>query len=189
MFFFPAIFLRPSKSAVLIDRTTGTNIGDMPAGLGLAGAFDGITTQGTGPSGSAGKTGVAYIGGPGPAGDTAYVGKTLASQKVFGKAIVYGSSNKGFSLDASGMSVEPSITLTIYGKQGSAPANATNGTILATSTFMDTANESFGRTLTSTDLVTGWDHLWVVVQWARRSGDTAATTTLYVAELQLFEWL
>jgi len=152
------------RALTLIDRTAGTNIGDMTGNGGLANAFDGTTSQ-TGPN-SAGLT-----------GEPTYVGKTLAGPKIFGRAIVYGSNNEGFILSAN-----PSTTLNIRGKSGSAPANSADGTLLGTTTFTDTTNESAGRQIDLADNRTTYDHLWVEITTGSSSGKR-------VAELVLYEWL
>jgi hypothetical protein len=136
-----------------IDRTLGTNIGDMTASGGLAAAFDGTTSQ----SGAVAAAKASTL--------NAFVGKTLAKKYAFSSATVYGSSNQGFW-----SSDNPSTTLDIYGKVGSAPASSTDGTIVGTTTFTDTANESAGRSVTSTDTNTLWDHLWVRI--SKASGAT-----------------
>ena len=146
-------------SLAVIDRTAGTNIGDLTETGGLAAAFDGVTSQAA--AACATKFSESQV----------YIGKTLALRQRFGRAVVYGSNNVGLSSD------NPSITINARGKQGSAPANATDGTILGTITFTDTADESAGRIIDSTDLMTEWDHLWVEM--------TSGDTNWRVAELVL----
>lgn len=89
-------------------------------------------------------------------GVTYALGKTLPSSSPISQAIVYGSSDQGF-INAS----NPSMDLYLYAKQGSAPTTATDGTLLASASFTDTSNESGGRTLTSSDTSTVWDHAWI----------------------------
>lgn len=155
---------------VLIDRTAGTNIGDMTVNGGLAAAFDGTTSQTTGSCArSAGS-------------DDGWVGKTLASPRTFGKALVYGANNQGF--DSRGVA-DSSVTLKIYGKSGTAPANKTDGTLLGTTgPFTDQLDESGGRQVDSTDTSTTWDHLWVY----EHTGGSGAGQVLYCAELVLYAW-
>lgn len=151
------------KNLTLIDRTAGTNIGDMTGAGGLAAAFDGDTTEN--------KDACARVeASPG------WVGKTLAASKIFGKAIIYGSDNAGFAGNSN-----PTITLTMYGKTGSAPANSTDGTVLGTTSFSDTADESAGREISSTNEAAAWAHIWV------RVSDSVGTDNLNVAELELYE--
>lgn len=81
-----------------------------------------------------------------------------ANPKAVGSAIVRGSNNAGFVSGAT-----PSVTLTLYGKNGSAPTLGSPGTSLGSTNFTDTANESGGRTITSSDTSTAYDYLAVVV--------------------------
>lgn len=155
-------FIAAAAGLVLIDRTLGTNIGNMTSGGGLAALFDGVISQ-------------AYaVSAIGPT-STGYGGKTLAAPRVFGQAIAYGSTDQGF---VSGSN--PSISFEIRGKNGTAPASFADGTLLASLTFTDTTNESAGRILTSTDLVTAWDHLWLTA--------TGSVFIFGATELQLYAW-
>jgi len=155
--------------ASIIDRTTGTNIGDMTANGGLAAAFDGDTTQGG--TTTANKTSVSSAG-------SAYVGKTTAAPTAVESVTVHGTDNQGYVA-----SVNPSTTLTLFGKQGSAPANSGDGTSLGSTTFTDTANESTGRTINSSDTATYWDHVWVRLTHADGSARTVG-----IAELVITGW-
>lgn len=147
-----------------IDRTLGTNIGDLTDDGGLAAAFDGDTSQGT--TACAAK-----------AASSGYVGKTLAARARFGRATIYGGDGTGSATGfVSGSN--PSVTINIRGKQGSAPSSRTDGTLIGTTTFTDTSDESGGRTINSSDTITEWDHLWAEVVAASGSG-------LRVAELVL----
>lgn len=150
---------------ILIDRTAGTNIGNLITQGGLAASFDGTTSQA-----AAACSGIA-------SNANGYVGKTLAGPKVFGRAIFHGSNDVGF---VSG--TDPSITATVRGKTGAVPSNfATEGSVIGTVTFTDTTNESAGRQIESTDLVTAWDHIWLRVA-------TGGADAKRVAELVLYEW-
>lgn len=149
------------KQLVLIDRTAGTNIGNMTANGGLAAAFDG-TTNAVHSSCAAQSVG------------DGWVGKTLASAKIFGRAIVYGSNNRGFVFGSN-----PTVTLYIRGKNGSAPSSETDGTILGTVTFTEGDDESAGRVINTTDPNNTWDHLFV--------HGTASPEFTYLAELVLYE--
>jgi hypothetical protein len=122
-----------------IAQATGTNFGDMTLGSGLSAIFDGNT----GTSGRAETT-------------VGYAGKNYTSSpKRIYQAIVTSLTN-GF--DASGTST--TITLTLYGKNGSAPANGTDGTVLSTTTFTDTES-LHSKTLVSSQPGTLWDYVWV----------------------------
>jgi hypothetical protein len=154
-------FASRSLSEVLVDRTLGTNIGNMTVNGGLAAAFDGTTNQGTAAC-AADTTG------------TGYVGKTHTVPRVPGRVTVHGSNDAGYSSGGNG-----SCTITWYGKKGTAPANATDGTVLGSITFTDTSNESTGRDITTQDQ-NGYDHWWVTV---------VVAANVFVAELVMYELL
>jgi hypothetical protein len=140
--------------------TGGTNIGNATINGGLAAAFDGTTNQ---------DSSVAAIS----ASASGYVGKTI-SKRVF-SATVYGCNDRGYVVSA-----DPSVTITLYGKTGAAPANGTDGTALGSVTFTDTANESGNpRSMTSSDTETLWDHTWVDV--------VSSGTSIAIAEVQIYE--
>lgn len=165
MIFGPPPFMAKSKTLVLIDRTTGTNIGDCTTNGGLSAAFDGNTSQ------------VFNSSATRQSATTAYVGKTLAASRTFGQAICFGSTNNGYKGGS-----DPTVTLTMWGKQGTAPASVTDGTNLGSISFTDQTNESTGRTISSNDLSTIWDHLWLGVAAAGAGG------AISVSELQLYAW-
>jgi hypothetical protein len=120
-------------------------IGDMVNGGGLNDAFDGDETE-------AAADGAALT-----SGTVAYVGVTFAADKPVRSCVVYGSNDAGFV-----SAINPTVTITLYGKTGAAPANyATEGTSIGSVSFTDTADESAGRTITMTDTVSEWDHVWV----------------------------
>lgn len=118
----------------------GTNIGNMTSGEGLAGAFNGTTGSGAG----------AYT-----TTNPAYVGKTI-TKRVF-KAVWWGVPAQGVIQDAN-----PSTTITLYGKTGTAPSSATDGTAIGSTTFTDDALNT-AHTITSTDNETLWGHIWCAV--------------------------
>ena len=105
----------------------------------------------------------------------AYAGKTFEQGTRISKIIAYGTNNNGFW-----STTNNDTTLDLYGKQGAAPANSTDGTLLGTLTFTDTNNEAAGRTVTSTDTVTHYDHMWV------RFSKLLAADALQVNEIQIF---
>lgn len=97
----------------------GTNIGDLTGGGGLAAAMDGDNSK-------------TYAQCATVAATTGYIGKTPTSSVKVSRAIVYGSSDKGFVTGA-----QPTVTLSLYGKTGSAPASGTDGTLLGSISFTD----------------------------------------------------
>jgi len=106
-------------------------------------AFDGVTNTDV--------TSCALLTG----GAAAYIGKNYTSSpNRMVQAVVYGANSGGFVL------ATPSITFSLYAKQ-TAPTSATDGTLLGTVTFTDTANESAGRTISSSDTTTFWNYVWV----------------------------
>jgi hypothetical protein len=120
-------------------------IGDMVNGGGLNDAFDGDVTENA-------ASGAALT-----SGTVAYVGVTFAADTAVRSCVVYGSDDAGFV-----SAINPTVTITLYGKTGAAPANyATEGTSIGSVSFTDTADESAGRTITMTDTVSEWDHVWV----------------------------
>lgn len=164
----PGTYNPPSgrgESAV-INRLAGTNIGNLVNFGGLAIAFDGVTNQID--SSCAGKNNALNNSG--------YVGKTFAAPTALDTVTVYGSNNSGF---VSGSN--PSVTIDIYGKNGAVPGSETDGTIIATLTFTETANESAGRAFNIADKLTMYDH-----SWARLA--QAANANIYVAEVVFTGW-
>lgn len=125
---------------VLVDRTIGTRFGNMTDGSGLAGAYDGNTAQDWGSSCRKNNA------------STGYVGKSYSSAFVFGKAKLYPSTTEGFSTVAN-------ITLSIYGKNGSNPANGTDGTLLGTTGLI--ADTLSPVEILSTDEATAYDRIWL----------------------------
>lgn len=155
-------------AAALIDRTTGTNIGNGTVGGGLAAAFDAVTNQTD--SSCAAKAAAAA--------NSMFVGKTNAVPTAIESVTVYGSNNSGYVF-----STNPACTLTLYGKMGVAPANGTDGTSLGSVSFTDTANESASpRTINSSDTATYWDHRWVNLTQANNA-------VIYIAEIQTTGWI
>lgn len=144
----------------------GSNIGDMTFNGGLAAAFDSNTNQ-TPAECARGIAG----------SSSAFVGKTPQARVGFGRAVIHGSNNRGFFTTGA----ESSVTINIRGKSGSAPASASDGTVVGTTTFTNTSDESGGRTIETTDSVTKWDHLFAEVLWG---GATNGSTV--VAELVIY---
>lgn len=149
---------------VTIDRTAGTIIGNFPGGSVDDAAFDGVTSQA---SGSCAFRLSSSNGG--------WIGKTLASPAVFGRAVVYGSNDLGFK-DGSGADV----TITFRGKTGAAPSGLSDGTVIGTLTFTDTSDESAGRTIETTDSSTAWDHIWLFI-------NSTGGNDYYIAEIVLYK--
>lgn len=127
----------------LYDRTTGTNIGNMTAGGGLAAGFDGNNSQAAGT-------------GPRFSGQVGWIGKTMAAPHPISRIQCYPSNNLGYHNNAN-----PTITIRLYGKSGAAPANATDGIMLGSISFADT--NTGPQTVTSSDTSTPYDHVWAYI--------------------------
>lgn len=126
---------------VLIDTSALVKFGDLTSGGGLSAAIN--------PS-DGGATGYKTA-------TTGWAGVTLGTASAVSHVEVTSATN-GF--DASGSATQ--ITLKLYGKQGSAPTSATNGTLLGTMGPFTDVNSATTRTIASTDTSTAWNHLWVV---------------------------
>lgn len=161
-----------ASSEVLVDRTTGSNIGDMTDGASIGNAFDGTTSQALSGGGGA----CPYRGSA-----NGYIGKDFSGPgaKRFSRFKVYGSNDAGFVFGAN-----PSTTIVIYAKNG-APASGTDGTQIGTTgSFTDTADESAGREITSTDTSTSYTHVWAYVN---DSGNPGAARSTCIAEIEMWE--
>lgn len=143
----------------LYDRTTGTNIGDATSGGGLAAAFDGDADE---PNNECAYRNV---------GANMWVGKTLAASAPISKVVTYGSNDAGYE------GVGGSITISLYAKNGAAPSNGTDGTLLATTGSIADVGTADPQTLTSSDNLTVYDHVWVYLQ---------GTTNQFIAELEIY---
>jgi hypothetical protein len=154
-------FILRELSSVVIDPASGSVIGGTWTDGGQTEIYVVVTSRAAGVAANGGVTDV-------------WSGKTYSGAKIFSKALLYGSNNGGF--DASD---NPSITINIYGKNG-APANKTDGTLIGTLTFTDTANESAGREITSTDLVNSYTSIWFSI-----IGD--GSHSIWVAEATFYE--
>lgn len=104
-----------------------------------------------------------------------YVGKNLgASATQISKAIIHAPSSGGYQNGGTA-----SMTATLYGKNGSAPSSSTDGTSLGTITFTNLSDEHVGRTITSGDLVTVYQYVWVRFS-------TASAVTWVITEIELY---
>ena len=144
-----------------IDPASHTIIGDMTGSAGLAAIFNGTTNS---TSGACGWKSAA----------NGYAGLQFAAGKPIGKVELWGSNDQGYVY-----TVNPSTPITLYGKNG-APSSGTDGTSLGSTTFTDSANESTMRTITSSDAVTTYTHVWCYI----RGG--GINTTIF-AELKFYE--
>lgn len=162
-------YLVQVPSSAPISGGTGTNIGDFTfnggGGAALANIFDGTTNQAN------------VAGGAKQTATSGYFGKTYSGGKRITQAVVWGSNTDGYVNGA-----DPTITLVLRGKTGTAPASRTDGTSLGSVSFTDTSNESGNpRTITSNDTTTVWDHVWI--DFSHNGG----AANCYVAEAQFTE--
>ncbi len=126
-----------------IPGATGTMIGDMTLRGGLASAFDDNTNQGY--TSSSAKTG----------GD-GYLGKSFTVGQKISSVAVHSANDFGFASGSSG-----DLEITLYGKVGAVPSNATDGTLLGTSGAFTDSNALLTETISSSDTSTAWDHVWI----------------------------
>lgn len=147
----------------LIDRSTGTVIGDFTSNTALA--FNGTTSANA--AASATKS----------ASSSAYIGKNWGTgvTKKVGRVLVYPATDNGFLHTYTG-----NVKIDVYGK-ASAPANATDGTLLGTLTT--TGDVLTGQTIELTDVSTSYQYHWVTITAA----PTPASYTTYVGELQFYQ--
>lgn len=137
---------------------TGSTFGDMTANGGLAAAFDGTTNS---------DSSVCALK---ATATSSYCGKAFSAAQKIARVDTYGSNNAGY------LSVNQSTTITIYGKSSS-PANATDGTVLGSTTFTDT-NATQQKQI-ACDASTAYQYVWATIS-------TTPATNLYFAEVKYF---
>jgi hypothetical protein len=112
-----------------------------------------------------------------------WIGYTLTTPQAVSKVTVYGTTDFGYSADTGPVLANRQIRLSLYGKNGTAPTGQSDGQLLAqTGFFVQSADESTPRTLTSTDDTTKWDHLWVRID----RDSSGVTGFMYVGEVQFY---
>lgn len=147
-------------------RRDGTNIGILTGSGGLTAAFTGVTS----------KLAVACSSGSGSL--ARYIGKSFAEPRRVHQVTIHGSSDQGY-VDG----VNPTVTFSIYGKTGAAPASATDGTLLGTTTFSDSGTTN-PQTLATNDRTTKFDHVWAVLSHG------SGSQNIFVAECEIYEtWI
>jgi hypothetical protein len=151
-------------NGVLVSAGDGTAFGDLNGGGGLAGAFDSDVTEVL--ADCAINSGSSHR----------YIGKLFSEPRYIRRILIYGSSDQGFN-----QSTNAAMTFHVYAKNGGAPANDTDGTLIGTLNITDTADESAGRQI-ECDESEAWDRVWVRIQ-----NDGGATFNIAVAELQFYE--
>lgn len=138
---------------VLFPRTSGTNIGNMTSGGGLAAAFDGNSNQSNVQS--------ALRPNAGPTGG--FVGKNMGTPAPVSRVVAHSPNN------VPGFTQSGTASLTLYASNSN-PGTATSGTVLATLTaFTGVANTNY--TLTSSDKATPYQYVWVWVSPTNAGND------------------
>ena len=138
---------------------TGSTFGDMTGNGGLAASFDGNISQANG----ACSQKIAATSG--------YVGKAFSTAQKISRVDTYGANDVGYAHAAGG-----SVTINVYGKS-SAPANATDGTLIGTSgSFTDGATAQLKQI--TCDPTTDYQYVWAVIN--------ASSQNLYMAEVKYF---
>lgn len=169
---FPFPMFRPGgKVLVAIAQGDGTNIGDMTVNGPLSLAFDGNTNQAW--SAGARKDGVGVSSG-------GYVGKTYASAKQYGRAVVTPTNGTSSSYWSNSYTTE-THTIRIRGKTGSAPSSHSDGTSLGTAAVTNNATTAADITITDTNT---YEHVWAVIE---QTG-TFAGSAVFLAEVVFYEW-
>jgi hypothetical protein len=163
------IFPPFSPSQALVSDAAGTAIGNMTAGGGLAGAFNGSQDQANAGAGAAYRANA----------DTAFVGKDWGSgnTKTISKADVWGAAAGG--TQGSGFAESrTTVTLELRG-DNSAPTTGTEGTLLASSgSFSD---DTAQHTLTVSSLIP-FRYVWIYISLSGGSLGNAIC-----GELDLYE--
>lgn len=145
----------------------GTNIGNLTVNGGLAALFNNVNPATTANSACLGTT------------TSAWGGKTFAAPTIVEQITVYGSSDNGMVFGAGATNV----TVSLYGKNGAAPVNGTDGgTLLGTAGPTADAN-NLAMNIVSSDQNTPWAHSWVNIV------HNIAATTICVAELDMSGWV
>jgi hypothetical protein len=164
-----AAYLVQASASALVAGGTGTNLGDFTVNGGLAAIFDGTTNQDGGTAGVKLTT------------TSGHAGKTYSSGKRIAQAVVWGG-NSANGANGYVASINPTVTLVLRGKTGSAPSSRTDGTSLGSISFTDTTDESGNpRTIASSDTATVWDHVWIDFS------HNGAANTCVIAEIQFTE--
>lgn len=100
----------------------------------------------------------------------AYIGKTLAAPSTVFSARVRGM-----------ITAKLALTINLYGKSGTAPANASDGTLLATVTQTVPLGTLFDITLTTNNFLLAFDHLFISL-----ATPILRDTHVYEIDLQCF---
>lgn len=145
--------------AILIDKSIGTIIGNF---TNSTYAFDGGINETTSQCATVNNSGQGFIG------------KFFSAPYAIDHVLINGSSDQGYVPNSS-----TTVGIALFGKNGAAPANGTDGTSLGFITFTDTGNETAFRTITSSDTTTAWSYVWIYIE-------NGASKQNCVAEVEFF---
>ncbi len=157
-------YYRSLVPSTQIPQGTGTAIGNLTLGGGLAAAFDGVTVQAEGASAENVASNPGYIGKDWGVGVT----------KTISKLIAYGATNGGFSRTSLA-----TVTLKLLGHTEDNPGAAT---VLYTSTNFTDANGLIKTYESGIDTTTAYRFHWVQID--RGAGTYTGTCA---AEIEFFE--
>lgn len=155
-------FSAGAKVQTQIPQGTGTPVGNMTSGGGLAAAFDGNTNQNNANSAYAGATATGYIGKNWGAGN----------DKVITGFKAWGSNNLGFESGTN------SVTIRLIGHTSNDPGA---GTDLGSITFTDTEDNTVREKLSGLTTSTAYQYHWLKIETSSAVFDTIC------AEAQFFE--
>ena len=148
----------------VISPSSGTNIGNMTGGGGLAGAFNGVFSQAAASSAEFAASGTGTFFPTSQITISSFVGKDDTASAIQ-HATIYPSSDSGFNSGlvtklGGGTSTTDGFTVTfnLRGK-ASAPANSSDGTLLGTIGGLVNPNSTIN--IVSTDQVTTWAYRWI----------------------------
>jgi hypothetical protein len=165
-----AVMMSFYRQLVLVDRTTGVNIGNCTGSGGLAAAFDGVTNQAV--------ASCARSNGLNPG----WIGKYRAgAPKILGRMTIYAPNNQNIN-GANGSGITGNIN--IYGKTVGQSTTSTDGTLLYSGTFVDGANGVGGNII---DVTSGIVQLACESILARIDFGTNTGFDVNLAEVVMYE--
>jgi hypothetical protein len=153
---------RISLLASLINPATGTAIGTLTQGGGLAAAFDGITNQPVAASASFDAGGTFTT--------TQYIGKNYSTPQQISAVTVFNPSDQplafGFALFSNGagggiVTSQPCNVVVNLRAKATAPASSSDGVMLGTTGTL--VNPNAPITIPSSDQTTAWAYVWVEI--------------------------
>lgn len=148
-----------------LPQGLGTPIGNAIEHAGLAGGYDGLTTKTWNES----PTGSDFAG--------VYIGKQFDTPFLISGIEVWLSSDLGYWGNKG-----ETRTCTVFGRNGSDPANPTDGTALFTFTLADTAGLHM-QSLTRFDKSAMHDQVWVTLEDPNADGVSVFTQVVWYADL------